>query len=53
MDIAVDSSVLVALLDPRDFWRVQSLALERALIRAGMAPSSPSVSRPPAAALLH
>lgn len=38
MDIAVDSSVLVALLDPRDLWREQALALERALMTAGMAP---------------
>lgn len=38
MDIAVDSSVLVALLDPRDLWRDQSMALERALVKAGIAP---------------
>ena len=38
MNIAADSSVLVALLDPRDLWRDQSLALERALMEAGMAP---------------
>jgi len=38
VQVAVDSSVLVALLDPRDHWRDRSLALERALPDAGTAP---------------
>ena len=38
MEIAIDSSVLVALLDSRDLWRDQSVALERALLNAGNAP---------------
>ena len=38
MQVAVDSSVLVALLDPRDHWRDRSLALERALLDAGVTP---------------
>lgn len=38
MQVAVDSPILVALLDPRDHWRDRSLALERALPDAGMAP---------------
>ncbi|MBO9370878.1 MAG: hypothetical protein J7575_07325 [Chloroflexi bacterium] len=33
--IAVDSSVLVALINPRDLWRDQALALESALLATG------------------
>jgi len=32
MQIAIDSSVLVALINPRDLWRDQALALENALL---------------------
>jgi predicted nucleic acid-binding protein len=32
MQIAIDSSVLVALINPRDFWRDQAMALENALL---------------------
>lgn len=35
MQIAVDSSVLVALINPRDLWRDQALALENALLATG------------------
>jgi predicted nucleic acid-binding protein len=38
MEVAIDSSVLVALLDPRDVWRDQSLAVESALLNAGLTP---------------
>jgi predicted nucleic acid-binding protein len=36
VEVAIDSSVLVALLDPRDIWRDQSLAVESALLDAGI-----------------
>jgi predicted nucleic acid-binding protein len=36
--IAVDSSVLVALIDPRDIWRAQALALLGALLDAHITP---------------
>jgi predicted nucleic acid-binding protein len=35
MQVAVDSSVLVGLINPRDLWRDQSLALRHALLDAG------------------
>ena len=38
MKIAVDSSVLVALIDPRDIWRAQALALLGALLDAHITP---------------
>jgi predicted nucleic acid-binding protein len=38
MKVAIDSSVLVALLDPRDVWRDQSVAIESALLDAGITP---------------
>jgi hypothetical protein len=38
MQVAVDASVLVALLNPRDIWRDQSIALEHALLEAGNTP---------------
>jgi len=38
MKVAVDSSVLVALLDPRDVWRDQSVAIDSALLDAGITP---------------
>ena len=38
MEIVVDSSMLVALLDPRDIWRDQALTLEKALLSAGSTP---------------
>ena len=38
MEIAIDSSVLVALLDSRDIWRAQALALLDALLNAGATP---------------
>lgn len=38
MQIAIDSSVLVALLDPRDTWRTQALALRDALLNADATP---------------
>jgi predicted nucleic acid-binding protein len=38
VEVAIDSSVLVALLDPRDIWRDQSLAVESALLDAGITP---------------
>lgn len=38
MDIAIDASVLVALLNPQDLWRDQSIALEHALLDAGNTP---------------
>lgn len=37
MRVAIDSSVLVALLDSRDLWHDQALGLERALLEPGMA----------------
>jgi predicted nucleic acid-binding protein len=36
VEVAIDSSVLVALLDPRDIWRDQSLAVESALLDTGI-----------------
>lgn len=38
MKVAIDSSVLVALLDPRDVWRDQSVAIDSALLDAGITP---------------
>ncbi len=35
MKVAIDSSVLVALINPRDLWRDQALALRDALLAAG------------------
>lgn len=35
MQVAIDSSVLVGLINPRDLWRKQSLALRQALLNAG------------------
>lgn len=38
MQVAIDASVLVALLNPRDFWRAQALSLQNALIEAAITP---------------
>jgi predicted nucleic acid-binding protein len=38
MRAAIDSSVLVALLNPRDMWRAQALSLQDALLDAGATP---------------
>jgi predicted nucleic acid-binding protein len=36
MEVAVDSSMLVALLNPRDLWRGQAVALHQALLTANV-----------------
>jgi predicted nucleic acid-binding protein len=38
MQIAIDTSVLVALLNPRDVWHAQALALQDALLAANITP---------------
>jgi len=38
MQIAIDTSVLVALLNPRDVWHTQALALQDALLAANITP---------------
>jgi predicted nucleic acid-binding protein len=38
MQAVIDSSILVALLNPRDLWRVQALSLQDALLDAGVTP---------------